>query len=810
MSISDYEKDHFTRVREAGAECMVLLKKDGALPVEKPGTCALYGNGARRTLKGGTGSGNVNSNFYTTAEKGLENAGFAIVTKAWLDGYDEVQKQAHKKFVEDIRLEAKKQHVQAVFLGMGAVMPEPEYQLPVNTEADLGVYVLSRVCGEGNDRRCTKGDYLLTDTEIRDIHLCAEKYQKFVLVLNAGGPVDLSPVMDVPNILLLSQLGAPVGDVLGDVLTGKSCPSGKLTASWVKAQDIISIGDFGERDDTQYKEGIFVGYRYYDTAGKEPLFPFGYGLSYTEFETECREISAEGSAVTIKADVTNTGKFPGKEIVQIYVSVPSGKLPQPYQRLAGFKKTKALQPGEKEEVTISFEEKDLASFDEEAAAYLLEAGNYIVRIGNDSRHTKVCGLLHLDHAVHSAATEHAGGHPDFKDWVPEIENMQEEIPDNLPVIQIDPSALDHMFAEVPAFPSAEALQKAESLSDEELCNLAVGAYKDGPGFMSVIGNASSKVAGAAGESCGKVTGIPSIVMADGPAGLRLSKEYYVDQKGAHPVGETLPAGISEFMLPFLVKLMGQGGRKPKGEVHTQYCTAIPIATAIAQSWNPEVGKICGDIVGAEMERFHVQLWLAPAINIQRHPLCGRNFEYYSEDPLLSGIFGAAVTEGVQQHKGCGVTVKHFTANNQETNRYQSNSCLSERALREIYMKPFEICLRKADPCALMNSYNLVNGSHTSERGDLINVVRKEWGWKGLIVTDWIVAGNSSKTAFWRVERAAETAAAGTNAFMPGSSANYKDILNARKGKNPAVTFSRKQAETGAAYVIDTVWKLTGK
>ena len=296
MELLDYEREHLAVLRDSLAECTVLLKSDGSFPIETAGELALYGSGARQTVKGGTGSGEVNSRFFINVEDGLEQAGFRLTTKAWLDAYDNMRVQARKAFLAEIKKKAKEHHTNAIVEGMGAVMPEPDYELPLDGAGDTAVYVLGRISGEGNDRQAIPGDILMTQTEIRDILQLQKQYRRFILVLNVGGPVDLSPVQaEVQNILLLSQLGVETGAVLADILLGKTNPSGKLTTTWAAWENYPAVGDFGEADDTRYREGIYVGYRYFDSAGKSPLFPFGYGLSFTEFELsdEKTEVNCE-------------------------------------------------------------------------------------------------------------------------------------------------------------------------------------------------------------------------------------------------------------------------------------------------------------------------------------------------------------------------------------------------------------------------------------------------------------------------------------------------------------------------------------
>ena len=353
--LQDYEREHIETLRASLAECTVLLKTDGSFPLAEAGELALYGSGARQTVKGGTGSGEVNSRYFVTVEEGLKAAGFRLTTAGWLDAYDAVREQAKKDFVREIKARARRNHTNAIIEGMGAVMPEPEYELPLEGGGETAVYVLARTSGEGNDRENIPGDIALTKTEVRDILLLQKQYEKFLLVLNVGGPVDLTPVLgEVGNILLLSQLGVETGCVLADLLLGKANPSGKLATTWAAFDDYPTVGDFGDMNETRYREGIYVGYRYFDSAGVRPMFPFGFGLSYTAFEVGGEKAELDGETVTVTASVKNTGAFPGKETLQVYVSKPEVKLDQPFQCLAAFGKTALLRPEETDTVTMRF------------------------------------------------------------------------------------------------------------------------------------------------------------------------------------------------------------------------------------------------------------------------------------------------------------------------------------------------------------------------------------------------------------------------------------------------------------------------
>ncbi len=804
MELFDYEKEHIGLLRDSLAECTLFLRQNGAFPLEAPGRIAAYGNGVRHTVKGGTGSGEVNSRYSVNVEQGLKGAGFTITTGRWLDAFDQVEQDAQKAFVKEIKERAKKKHTMAILEGMGAVMPQPEYDLPLDGEGDTAIYVLSRISGEGNDREPIPGDIRLTDSEAKTILALDAKYEKFMLVLNVGGVVDLTPVKEVSNILVLSQLGVETGSVLADILLGRANPSGKLTTTWASWEDYCKEGEFGDINDTRYKEGIYVGYRYFDTVGKKPLFPFGYGLSYTSFDIAVTGAAAEGDTIRIKAAVSNTGARAGREVVQVYVSAPAGRLDKPYQDLAAFAKTDLLEPGASQELTISFSLRDCASYDAQKESYVLEAGSYVVRVGDSSDHTQPAALVDLDGEAIVTKARNCLGETDFEDWKPSGSETAaaEELSD---ITRISVAAADIETVTVTYDQEREIDPRVKDLTVEELAYLNVGAFNPKAGALSVIGNAATNVAGAAGETTGvlKEKGFPVLVMSDGPAGLRLAKEFYRDEKGAHGIGSSM---VPESFLPFLpaparfiMNLIGGSGKPKKGQkVEYQYATAIPIGTAIAQSFNLPLAESYGSIVGDEMERFGVHLWLAPALNIHRDIRCGRNFEYYSEDPLISGKTAAAITRGVQRHPGCGTTIKHYAANNQEKNRYCNNSIVSERAMREIYLKGFGICVRESQPHALMTSYNLLNGVHTSEhRGLIEDILRCEYGFKGIVMTDWIVDMAQDKQSLHRMPIAAEIAKAGGDLVMPGSKGDFDSIVKAAKSGE----LELKQLQINATRVV---------
>lgn len=810
MECYEYEKEHIAFLEQAAPECMVLLKSDGHFPLKSPCALALYGSGARNTLKGGTGSGDVNVRRYVTVEEGLKKAGFNITTTSWMDDYEEAREEAHQQFVRNIREQAEAAGVPAILFGMGAVMPEPDYDIPLEGKGDTCIYVLSRISGEGSDRNPVAGDLKLTRTEVRDILTANRLYPNFLLALNVGGVVDLSPVMDVSNILLLSQTGMTVGTSLADVVLGKANPSGKLACTFAAADEYSAIGTFGDRDDTRYREGIYVGYRYFDSIGKEPLFPFGFGLSYTTFTLTDDKTLCKGTEVEVSVDVTNTGRRPGKEVVQLYVSVPDGALDQPYQTLAAFQKTVELQPGETETICLHFDLRSLASFRTDLAQEVLEAGLYILRLGTDSRHTQPVSGIRLDEDVVLRCYEHAGGSPDFEDWCPPKREPEPLMDRSFPVFHMESSEfgpLELVDYENPLlYVDEAALAAAETMTDEELRYLCVGRFQDS-GSQSVIGAAGFDVPGAAGETTSKYKdrGIPNLTMADGPAGLRLSRQYGEDDDGKYSIGDAIPAAFVDFMDETTMKLLGldQKGTTPErhGVIHDQYCSAIPVGFALAQSFNEALVEQCGDLVGDEMERFGVHIWLAPALNIHRSPLCGRNFEYYSEDPLISGKMAAAMTRGVQKHPGCAVSIKHFVGNNQETNRFHSNSIMSERALRDIYLRGFRIAVEESQPYTVMTSYNLLNGVHTSERKDLCDgVLRAEWGFRGVVISDWVTPGfGIGADNKYPYACASKSIEAGNDLMMPGGPNDIEDLKKT----------DRSALIPCAARVISMAWKLGG-
>lgn len=742
-----WEREHRRLARTAASEGMVLLKnEDHLLPLQKGSAVALYGAGAGKTIKGGTGSGDVNERHSVTIYEGLKNAGFQITTEDWIRDYDKIYNEARESWKNDIKSRAAKTGGDT--MDFFAIYSTTLFSLPAGSPVgdkkpvaacDTAIYVLSRIAGEGADRHARKGDYYLTDEEHQMLLDICRLYRDVVVIINAGAQVDLSFLDEFSNIralLVIVQPGMEGGNAVADILSGKVNPSGKLTDTWAyHYEDYPNAAYFshnnGNVDTELYVEDIYVGYRYFDTFGIPVRYGFGYGLSYTSFQIKLGSAKkTQDGDLALCISVENCGKTSGREVVQVYVSLPQGSLPKEKRRLVGFAKTKVLSPGEVQQVSITVCADQLASYSEKEAAWILEAGMYGIWLGSSLGEAKLCAGAVLDRTV-------------TLEKVKNICPMQQTLPD-FPVNERSEETLkpektialcagDYTTKEICYRDNKdifhkEAMAFMETLSEEELKKLASG--DPGKAQGGNLGVAGISVPGSAGEtsSCAVEKGLASIVLADGPAGLRLMKYYHVHEG----------AIVS---MPFEFSLEGGLFYEEKeplpGERYYQYCTAVPVGTLLAQTWDIGLLERLGAMIGEEMQYFGVTLWLAPGMNIHRNPLCGRNFEYYSEDPFVSGTMAAAMTNGVQSHKGIGTTIKHFACNNQEDNRMGSDSVVSERALREIYLKGFEIAVKASHPMAMMTSYNLINGVHAANSFDLCtDAARNEWGFDGLIMTDW--------------------------------------------------------------------------
>lgn len=779
MELLDYEKKHIEYIKKNASECTLFLKKNDEFPISHPCKVALFGCGARHTIKGGTGSGDVASRFFKTIEEEFIDRGYEVVTKKWLDSYDEFKVSTKKDYIKEVKRKARKVHILAPVYSMGYFEEEKDYDIKVDEyEADICIYVLARNSGEGNDRRNIKGDVKLSNKEIEDINFLNKKFKKFMLVLNVGGVVDLTPVMDVSNILLLSQLGVVTSSVLVDIIKGNSYPSGKLSTTWAPLESYPCFNEFGDRDDTYYKEGIYVGYRYFNTKNVDTLFPFGFGLSYTNFDIKFNDARLDKKELVVKCSVINIGAFYGKEVVELYVTKPNTILDNPYLELCAYAKTKELKPGDEETVELRVDLSTLSNYDEERAYTILQKGDYIFRIGNSSNNLEAICKCHLDSEVVLEKLDNKCPSYDITDLV--LDRIDEDT-SNLLKLDIDETLFNIFEAVYKKDTYTDSL--IETLETKDLANMCLGHHDGGIG--AIVGESCKHVVGGAGETTLSVEKVDkSLTMADGPAGLRITQEYFIDKKGVHntkldPLMEKLVDFLPKISYPFIKPKKYKGG-----ELYHQYTTAIPIGTALAQSFSDDFVLGCAKVVKEEMDIFNVDLWLAPALNIHRNILCGRNFEYFSEDPYVAGRVSATITKGIEEDGKRGVTIKHFACNNQEFNRNNNNSHISERALREIYLKGFELCIKCANPKAIMTSYNLINGVHTSESFDLVNdILRCEWGYEGLVMTDWIVSGRSfCKKSIYLAPYASNNILAGNDLTMSGCKKDYKDIMKAIKSK----------------------------
>ena len=762
-------KEHRALSKEAAKEGMVLLKNDKAvLPLSYGSRIALFGKGSFDYVKGGGGSGDVTVSYVKNLYDGMrEQAGMSL----------------YEPLCDFYRADVKAQYEDGAAPGM-TVEPAVAQELLAGAKAytDTAVIVISRFSGEGWDRSSVEyngeynpwetetsmpqtagkifpnGDFYLTDAEKLMIAQVKESFAKVAVVLNIGGVMDTTWIKEDAKInaaLIAWQAGMEGGVAIAELLCGKASPSGKLTDTFAaKIEDYPSTENFHESPHyVDYTEDIYVGYRYFGSipgAREKICYPFGYGLSYTNFAVETKKADLWDGKIKLQVLVTNVGKYEGKEVVQAYYSAPQGKLMKPKRELCAFQKTRSLLPGESQLVVLEFDEKDMASFDDlgkiKESAYVMEKGTYRFFVGNSSEHAAVL---------------------DF-----EITLAEDEITKKL-TKKMAPEALkERMLGDG----SMEALPQAAEKNDPNACVFE----KMESGTEEALAPARS-----AGERYllmkpFKNDAKPLLDVVDGKITIedfmaQLSDEDLMHLLGGQPntgVANTFGFGnLPEYGVPSIMTADGPAGLRIGAECGV-CTTAWPCATLLAATWNTELVEAVGKAGAEEVKENNIAVWLTPAVNIHRNPLCGRNFEYYSEDPLLTGKIGAAMVRGIQSEH-IAATVKHFACNNKETNRKHSDSRVSERALREIYLKAFEIIVEEADPWAIMSSYNIVNGHRASENKELLeDILRGEWGFRGLVTSDWwtrgehykeILAGNDVKMACGfseRVKHAMELGAIG--------------------------------------------------
>lgn len=713
-------KKHIALSRRAAGEGMVLLKnEDYALPLAKGEKIALFGKATIEYIKGGGGSGDVHCPYIRNIYDGFASKGVGIYMPL-VDFYrDYVERESVNIPTQD-QINATWDIVNAMefctkrddmtydtFASMHVKEPAvPDELIKSASEwADTAIITLSRFSAEGVDRRPIPGDYYLSDIEKELIDKAGELFKKVVIVINSGAVVDCEYFAendDVQAVLFGWQGGMEGGSAVADIICGDVNPSGKLVDTIAKSYDCYPCkDDFWECfDHLDYTDDIYVGYRYFETMSPECVrYPFGFGLSYTEFRMGHPMVCENDDKIIAAIEVKNDGNVAGKEVIQLYYSAPQGELGKPAKELAAFKKTKLLQPGEKEMIMLSFDVEDMASFDDlgkvGVSAYVLEEGEYEFYIGTSVRDANKADFVYT--VEDSYITDQ------LDSWCKPFKLSKRMLADGS-FEELPMGEEDYYYGEnKPTGATAPEKEVRFDLVGEEISMDEFVAQFTLEELMDFVGGQAPT--GVANTGCFgglKRLSVPAVATADGPAGLRLDVE----------------TGIPT--------------------------TAWPCATLLACCWDPELVYEVGAAGGAEVRENNLGIWLTPALNIHRDPLCGRNFEYYSEDPLVAGKNAAAATRGIQSQK-VAVSVKHFACNSKEANRMGCDSRISERALREIYLKGFEICVKEGDPWTVMSSYNLINGQHTSESYELLTeILRNEWGFKGMVTTDWGVKNDPVK------------------------------------------------------------------
>lgn len=717
--------------RRAGAEGCVLLKNDGTLPLKAGEGIAVFGRCQLDWFYVGYGSGgDVHPPYCENLMEGLKESGVSvdgIVARVYADWCSSEDHKADH--------------------GWWGHWPMSHPEMPLEQDmvreaakrCKTAVVVIGRAAGEDRENTLTKGSYYLTDEETAMLDAVSSAFTHTVVVMDIGSIMDMAWVESfgekLSAILITWQGGMESGNAAADVLTGKVNPCGKLADTIAKNyRDYPSSGSFGGERYNCYTEDIFVGYRYFETFAKEKvLYPFGYGLSYSAFESKPLELRCEDGTYTVSAQVTNTGNAAGRETVMLWCSAPQGRLGKAAKILVAYGKTKLLTPGESETLILHCDERSLASFDDTgktgfANAFVLEKGEYRFFLGDvpvgtvTMAETKcveqceaVCGIK--DPFARMTAREGNGRIVIGKEMLPcGNVDLHQRILDRLPEEIPFTGDKGYKLSDVAKGKiSMDAF--ISQLSDKEL-----EALTRGEGCMG----SSLGVAGNAGAFGGvlpslREKGIPPVITADGPSGLRLKK----------------------------------------------YCALLPNGTALACTFDDELIQELFTHIGKEMSKHGVDVVLSPGMNIHRNPLCGRNFEYFSEDPLLAGRTAAAIVRGVQS-QGVSCCPKHFACNNQETKRNTNDSRVSQRALREIYLRCFEIVVKEAAPNVIMTSYNKINGVWSHYNYDLVTTaLRKEWGFDGVVITDWWMQ-KSISPEFPKIKDNAYRVRAQVDVLMPGN------------------------------------------
>ena len=748
--------EHIALSRRAAGEGMVLLKNENhVLPLARGERVALFGKASVDYVKGGGGSGDVTVDYVKNLWDGMkekENEGKVVLLPELYAFYKEnVDKQYEAGAVPGMTVEPE--------------LPD-ELLRTAKSFADTAVISICRFSGESWDRQIASddggsfipdtekhfvelrnrifedGDFYLTKGERALIEKVTGCFDKVAVVLNVGGVVDSTWFKKderIDSVLLSWQAGMEGGAATADILCGDVNPSGKLTDTFAASLvDYPSTEHFHDSPDyVDYTEDIYVGYRYFETmngAKKKVNYPFGFGLSYTEFVLEDSTVLYTGTGAKLSVRVTNVGECAGKEVVQVYYSAPQGRLGKPAKELAAYQKTRLLQPGESQYVHFLVPYASMASYDDlgkiRKSAWVLEAGEYDFYVG-----TSVENVHKLEEAYCLD-----------KDIVTE-QLSSRCAPSALPKRLLSDGSYEELPVDDEAVEDSAAKRREREREEQASLGLAAQDYDALEGALPYP--YAPEDYAARGEKRERMSLLDVAEGKNTPDAFisQLEVEELAALLGGQPnmgVSDTFGIGnLSECDIPNVLTADGPAGLRirPERGVST---TAWPCATLLACAWNTELVEAVGRAGAEEVKENNLGIWLTPAINIHRSPLCGRNFEYCSEDPVVAGKTGAALVRGIQSMH-IGAELKHFACNNKETNRKESDSRLSERALREIYLKGFEIVVKEAKPYLVMSSYNLINGVRASENKELLtNILRDEWGFEGLVTTDWYTHGEHYK------------------------------------------------------------------
>lgn len=733
-------------------ESIILLKNDNnALPL-KSKKIDLFGNGVRHTIKGGLGSGEVNELDVKSIYDAFKELGFEICSDSWLDRYDKLYNEELIRYKKSIHKAI--YHFDFInFMGLRLNFISGDLLDDLDCDSLTCIYVISRFSGEGKD--ITKEEYSISSTELNNLKFCKEKYEKTILILNVGGFFDLSFLdeVDIDSVIYMGNLGKMGGYALGHILIDTS-PSGKLPFTYPnKYEDIPFSNEFSYNSksiDSNYKEGIYVGYRYYDTFKKNIRYPFGYGITYSNFSCDNFKYEVNNSLINIKFNVKNIGNFQAKNTILLFLEAPKKQGEE--KSLIGFYKTTNLKPNEKENANIQFDLFDFAYTNE--LHHMLSKGTYIIRYGFDSKETYPIFKFKLDEdfVLYDVIKM-----SDFKD-----ELVKEINPSDLDIEQIK---LDLNYKKE-NYTLNNNFDNLSNLSLRDRINLCVGS-----GLLPKTNFVC--VSGCAGYTTPFVKNMPSLAMADGPAGIRISPKVKIKKDGKTQA--IIPSMDIYNYLPKIFKYF-KYAKDNKKNTHIGYLqtTSFPTGISLASTFNVEIINEVGIAISKELNCYGISFYLAPAINIIKNPIGGRSFEYYSEDPYLAGIVAAALIRGVENTKGQYAVLKHYACNNLEFRRNEISANVSDNALRVIYLKAFQIAIKYSNPSVIMSCYNKVNHKYVSNDSKMLNdILRLEFGFNGFVMTDWLATGNKFGSHV-------EAIKAGNDLIMPGNRKAFNQILRAYK------------------------------